>query len=567
MFKFILIITLYIFLAFFGSLNALAEQPEISTKKNVKNMTDSLVKIKNRLTVRTSEIDGRLQVRVGLPENMDRAFVVKNFKIIIKTFPINDSANSDYNTVPSAPFILGNTLFSEAQVKKGFLYEVIVNYPVEIDKNLIETCIIREISSDPFRFSKDKNVGKIFFNLPDGIRFKQISDRELLIENVSCALLSNIIKPYPLSEQVVLQYDPFQHSIYLRFSKGLASWDISENSLCKVLPNIADIISLYKKEGNNSITIKDVEKDAGHLDPVIAKKKILQKQKENKIFYEPYISWGKKGFTKDKLYNPGDVAIDKYGFVYVVDTFNHQIKKFKLHYSLDKVFGRHGKQPGQFIKPCSIAIGPEELIYVADMMNNRIQVFDINGKFVRTWGSYGKENGQLANPLAIEVNKNGTVYVADMNNRITLFNSSGKYIDVFGRGGSKKGEFRCPSALAHDNETGFLYIADQNNNRIQALYKSKIKKIFKTIKGLSGGLFSPTGVDICGKNLYIADSGNSRLVVLDKLTGKLRGVYGKKGSEAGEFSGMRGIAAMNNSLVFIIDRYNNRLQVLKRKQK
>ena len=265
------------------------------------------------------------------------------------------------------------------------------------------------------------------------------------------------------------------------------------------------------------------------------------------------------------MYNPGDVAIDKYGFVYVADTFNHQIKKFKLHYSLDKVFGRHGRQPGQFIKPCSIAVGPDNLIYVADMMNNRIQVFDINGNFVRTWGSYGKEYGLLANPLAIEVDKNGIVYVADMNNRITLFNSNGEFIDVFGRGGSKKGEFRSPSALAYDNETDFLYIADQNNNRIQALYKRKIKKIFKTTKDLPGGLSSPSGIDIRGKNLYIADSGNSRLVILDKLTGNLRGLYGKKGSNPGEFSGIRGISAMDNSLVFIIDRYNNRLQVLKRK--
>ncbi len=562
MFKFILIITLYIFLAFFGSLNALAEQPEISTKKNVENTTDSLVKIKNWLTVKTPKIDGRLQVRIDLPENIYRAFILKNIKIIIRELPINNRANSDYDTIFSVPFILNHTLFAETQVKKDFLYEVTVKHSVEIDDNLIKIFVLSEIPSEPFLFLMDENSARICFTLPDGARFKQISAVDLLIEKVSCAFLSNIIKPYPLSKQeVILRYDPFQHSVYLHFSEKLASWDISENSLCKVLPNITDIISLYKKKGNNSITIKDAE----NLDPVIAKKKILPQQKENDTFYEPYISWGGKGFTKDKLYNPGDVAIDKYGFVYVADTFNHQIKKFKLNYSLDKVFGKHGKQPGQFIKPCSIAIGPEGLIYVADMMNNRIQCFDVNGKFVRTWGSYGKEYGKLANPMAIEVDKNGIVYVADMNNRITLFNSSGKCINVFGRGGSQKGEFRGPSALAHDNETGFLYIADQNNNRIQALYKSKIKKIFKTIKGLPGGLSSPSGVDICGENLYIADSGNSRLVVLDKLTGKLIGVYGKKGNEAGEFSGMQGIAAMNNSLIFIIDRYNNRLQVLKKK--
>lgn len=117
----------------------------------------------------------------------------------------------------------------------------------------------------------------------------------------------------------------------------------------------------------------------------------------------------------------------------------------------------------------------------------------------------------------------------------------------------------------YDNETGFLYVADKNNNRIQVLYKREIKKIFKNIKGLPNGLSFPSGIEIYGKNLFIADSGNSRLVVLDKINGSLTGTCGKKGSNPGEFSGMQGIAALDNNLVFIIDRYNNRLQVLKKK--
>ena len=359
----------------------------------------------------------------------------------------------------------------------------------------------------------------------------------LLIENAYCALLNNTINLAPLSEQVIIQYDPFLHHVCLRFSEGLASWSILENSLCKNIPNT----SVEKK-----IATKD-------------------KEKETRLFYEPYISWGKKGFNNEDMYNPGDVAIDKNGFVYVADTFNHQIKKYKLYYKLEKVFGRHGEQPGQLVKPSAIAVGPDNLIYVADMLNNRIQVFDSNGKFIRTWGSYGKEYGQLANPLAIDVDNNGIVYVADMNNRITSFTSDGTVIDVFGKGGADKGEFSYPAALVYDNETGFLYIADTNNNRIQVLYNRETKKIFEIIEGLPGGLSSPSGIEIYGKNLYIADTGNSRLVVLDKTNGSLTGTCGKKGDKPGEFSGMQGIAALDNNLVFIIDRYNNRLQVLKKK--
>lgn len=620
-FKFASAIILCIFCVLPVNLNADPEQPETYT------------------IIKTSDINGRLQVRIDLPENMERVSVCEYFKIKILERPANNQLNSGSNTVCSTRFLLGNTLFSEAQVKKGFLYEVIVNHPVKIAEDQIKTYIIREISSEPFSFSLDQNISSLSFSLPDGIRLKKISGSMLLIENASCALLNNTINLAPLSEQVVIQYDPFLHHVCLSFSQGLASWNILENSLSKNIPNTSSVIYAYKKQGNtiaikhtgflnsqitvngNYLNVKfpgafvklnnqvNLYKDEfiraiiweqdnqnvnltvccnQEIEPSkekslmqkdhefslclqkktqIVEKKIAakEKEKETRLCYEPYISWGKKGFKKEEMYNPGDVAIDKYGFVYVADTFNHQIKKFKLHYSLEKVFGRHGKQPGQFIKPCSIAVGPDNLIYVADMMNNRIQVFDSNGKFVRTWGSYGKEYGQLANPLAVEVDNNGIVYVADMNNRITSFTSDGTVIDVFGKGGADKGEFSYPAALVYDNETGFLYVADKNNNRIQAFYKRKIKKIFKIIEGLPGGLSSPSGIEIYGKNLFIADSGNSRLVVLDKINGSLTGTCGKKGDKPGEFSGMRGIAAMDNNLIFIIDRYNNRLQVLKRK--
>ncbi|MCG2757783.1 MAG: NHL repeat-containing protein [Desulfobacteraceae bacterium] len=588
-------------------------------------------------TIKTPVFDGRLQVRIDLPEDIERAAVFNDFKIEIFERPVNNQSNSIYNTVCSTPFLLGNTLFLEAQVKKGFLYEVIVNLPQRIAEDQIKTYIIREISSEPFFFSLDKNISSLSFNLPDGLRFNKISDSMLLIEDASCALLNNTINLAPLSEQVIIQYDPFLHHVCLGFSEGLASWNILENSLSKNIPNTLSVIYEYKKQGNtiaikhagplspqvtvngNYLNVKFLgafvklnnqvnfyedefiraiiweqdnqnvnltvccnqeieplkekllmQKDQEfslHLQKRIVEKKVATKEKEKqtRLFYEPYIAWGKKGFEEEEMYNPGDVAIDKNGFVYVADTFNHQIKKFKLHYSLEKVFGRHGEQPGQFVKPCSIAVGPDDFIYVADMMNNRIQVFDSNGKFVKTWGSYGKEYGQLANPLAIDVDNNRIVYVADMNNRITSFTSDGKVIDVFGKGGVNIGEFSYPSALVYDNETGFLYIADTNNNRIQVLYKRETIKIFKIIEGLPDGLSSPSGIEIYGKNLYIADTGNNRLVVLDKTNGSLTGTCGKKGSSPGEFSGMQGIAALDNNLIFIIDRYNNRLQVLKRK--
>ena len=262
MFKFILIIALYIFLAFPVTLNALEKQSEISAEENVKNATDFSLKIKRWTRVETPQINGRLQVRINLPQNIDRAFIIKNIKIIIKELPINNRVNSCYKTVPPVQFILDHTLFSEAQVKKGFLYEIVVNHSVKMAEDQIKTYIIREISSEPFSFSLDKNISSLLFSLPDGIRLKKISGSMLLIENASCALLNNTINLAPLSEQVIIQYNPFMHHVYLSFSQGLASWNIFENSLSKNIPNTSSVIYAYKKEGN-TIAIKHT----GFLNP------------------------------------------------------------------------------------------------------------------------------------------------------------------------------------------------------------------------------------------------------------------------------------------------------------
>jgi len=290
----------------------------------------------------------------------------------------------------------------------------------------------------------------------------------------------------------------------------------------------------------------------------------INKDKKNENGYCFYGDYGIKGFKEGELYNPSDISIGPKGFIYVVDTFNHQIKKYRIKLELDSVIGSQGKNPGKFYKPSSIALDSDGNIYVADMLNNRIQVFDSNQKLVRVWGVYGRGKGQLANPLAVAVDSNNHVYVADMNHRITIFDKKGEFISIWGKGGTRKGEFSFPSALCIDEETGILYVGDHNNNRIQMLNQGVTIKIFKEIKGLPGKTFSPSGVTINGQNLFISDSANHRLIVLNKMTGRLINWYGKEGRGPGEFSEPRGIAFIKDNFLLVVDRYNSRIQIFKK---
>jgi tripartite motif-containing protein 71 len=273
-------------------------------------------------------------------------------------------------------------------------------------------------------------------------------------------------------------------------------------------------------------------------------------------------SYGQKGFNPQDLYNPTAAAIGPGRALYVVDTFNHQVKKYRLVLELEAVIGRHGKEEGQFIKPSAVAVDDNGDVYVADMMNNRIQVFDHTGRFIRAWGAYGREPGQLANPLAIELDSEENVYVADMNSRISVFDRSGKLRHIWNAEGAVPPGLSYPAALAFDRETGLLYAADANNNRVLVIDRGEVIDSFREIKGLAGGLSAPSGLAIEGARLIVADTGHNRVMFLDKLNGTLLAVCGKQGTGPGQFSEPRGIAVMGTPLLFIVDRYNNRVQML-----
>ena len=122
--------------------------------------------------------------------------------------------------------------------------------------------------------------------------------------------------------------------------------------------------------------------------------------------------------------------------------------------------------------PQDVAVNSTGYIYVADTGNSRIQVFDSSGVFHSTFAVPDKNiaTKDLNRPYGIHINGTGTggdqIFVSDtFTGGIKLYgNATNAYISTFGTAGQGTDQFYLPSGLT-TNST-HLFVADTNNQRI-----------------------------------------------------------------------------------------------------
>jgi sugar lactone lactonase YvrE len=166
-------------------------------------------------------------------------------------------------------------------------------------------------------------------------------------------------------------------------------------------------------------------------------------------------------------------------------------------------------------------------------------------EFSLEFGSFGTGDGKFKSPsgLALDTGSN-LLYVADTDNdRIQIINIDGNcddnddeylakdicFVDEFGSGGTGEGEFDSPSALVLDTANDLLYIADTGNDRIQIIDvdgrcgSDELANDVCFVDEFGGtgndeGEFdSPSGLafDPDTDFLYVADTGNNRIQIID----------------------------------------------------
>lgn len=278
----------------------------------------------------------------------------------------------------------------------------------------------------------------------------------------------------------------------------------------------------------------------------------------------------------------------------------------KLTLSFEKVIGNHGNGVGQMIQPSGLAVDPSGNIYVADTGNSRILLFDRNGRYLRQMGGFGFGTGQFARPQGVAAT-GLDVFVADFQNRsvqrfdrslnhvgtlsgdpavrpdtpifarpwgigisglgdifitdndteeVVRMTTSGQVATRFGGFNEGRGRLREPTGIAV-GRNGQVYVADTGNSRVAVFdgFGGFLRQIG------TGTLSYPRGVTLGGAaRVFVADTGNSRIVILTDQ-GELLLSYGAEGAGIGSFNGPSDIAVFDEKFVLVADTENHRIQV------
>jgi len=175
-----------------------------------------------------------------------------------------------------------------------------------------------------------------------------------------------------------------------------------------------------------------------------------------------------EGDSKTYFYEPGGVAVDKNGNIYVSDSGNQRIVRFNSKGEFIKSFGRKGQGPGEFLSPWQIAIYDNEL-YVYDWGRN-IQKFNVDGQYI---SGFTLRGGTF---LDLDIDSKGNIYVGRWTSikesyLIEKFDSNGTLIKRFCEPVEAPSR---PLSLILNNTK--LCIDNQDNIYVAFRYINKIQK-------------------------------------------------------------------------------------------
>lgn len=287
---------------------------------------------------------------------------------------------------------------------------------------------------------------------------------------------------------------------------------------------------------------------------------------------------------KPRFDRPMGAAFAPDGTIYVADSGNDRICVFDKEGTFLREFGGHGIakplpgaemnwKPGTFNFPVGIDIDAAGNLYVADFRNDQIQVYDLTGKFLRRFPDPAKpvgkgSSGQEGTGIAVtDVAVRGDRVYATDEYQIFVFSTEGKLLEQFGKPGKAPGDLDRPNGV-DVAENGTIYVADSNNNRVQALSPTgepvwtaggRVSELSKETKN---PFALPRSVTVLNDDSIIVVDAFAFALIEVGPDGAVGESYGERGVDPGQFNFPNSVDDLDDLLV-VSDKENDRVQVLR----
>lgn len=318
-------------------------------------------------------------------------------------------------------------------------------------------------------------------------------------------LLTELLFAAP-AEQTTLMIPPFKHSM---------GYYKANNSIARMM--LGKRVEFYRTGGMFAVKLDELDdKTTRNDDAILSVFGINNHQVVYNVGLNKLKAYGfkGKGESPESLFYPTDVYADKSGLVYVTDTYNFRLLKFRFENDT-LVFiaqkGGYGYDSTSFNLPSCIDCDAEGNIYVTDTGNDRIVVLDslmntirILDDIERPFGiavvdsrkkyltlkdekfivvaSSGRNllkltpRGEVRAEIFpqditgykdvnfdfIDYDYNGNIWVTDtLNSCVHKFSSDLRYITSFGREGRGKKQFVKPAAITINRKFGQVFIGEK----------------------------------------------------------------------------------------------------------
>ena len=258
------------------------------------------------------------------------------------------------------------------------------------------------------------------------------------------------------------------------------------------------------------------------------------------------------GYRENALFmKPAGVFVCENGDIIVCDTGNHVIRRVDAEFVITIAGGgesgyKNGKEfEARFNSPRAAVMGKDGLIYVADSLNHCIRVIDEDGVvslYAGTPEQSGYKDGALMEAMFFEpgglcFGEDGALYVADSANHAIRKIFGGAVSTVAGFPGETSVSYGYPGGDYIDGDIlsarfnfprditvltdGSIAVADNMNHAVRLITGDEV--ITLAGSGAAGSYYlsaenikltRPEGLCSDGKELYISDSLNNRVIAV-----------------------------------------------------